>query len=67
MHFITPTYWTPLAFPLGLASAGELMPSALLNFGTAGVSNADLRLTDPLVERRCNGVSGTTPSSLIVY
>ncbi len=39
------------------------MPSALLNFGTAGVSKADLRFVEPFA--RCGaGVLGTMLSSL---
>lgn len=40
------------------------MPSALLNLGTAGVSNAAFRLFAPFVERCGTGVFGTIPSSL---
>ena len=46
------TYRAPfVVVPLPFASLGELIPSALLNLGTAGVSKADLRFVDPLTER----------------
>ena len=49
--------------PLLLASLGELIPSALLNLGTADVSKADLRFIEPFA--RCGtGVLGTMVSSL---
>ena len=53
-----------LVLPLTLASLGELIASVLLNLGTAGVSKADFRFIDPLVERSGTGVFGTIPSSL---
>lgn len=53
----------PLAVCAALASLGELIASDLLNLGTAGVSKAALRFTDPPFERE-TGVFGTTPSSL---
>ena len=46
------TYRAPFVIvPLSFASLGELIPFALLNLGTAGVSKVDLRLVDPLPER----------------
>ena len=58
------TYWTPVVLPLVLASLGELMPSALLNLGTAGVSKAAFLFIAPFVERWGTGAFGTMPSSL---
>ena len=40
------------------------MPSALLNLGTVGVSNAAFLFITPFVERCGTGVFGTIPSSL---
>ena len=50
--------------PLVLASLGELIPSALLNLGTVGVSNAAFLFIAPFVERCGTGVLGTIFSSL---
>lgn len=40
------------------------MPSALLNLGTAGVSNRAFRFVAPLADRCGTGVFGTIPSNL---
>lgn len=43
------------------------MPSALLNLGTVGVSNAAFLFIAPFVERCGTGVFGTIPSSLYLF